>query len=106
MDQESVCSGSAPGESISCFYSCALRPLALNLHLSCGETAAPAAGFKLDLLSEADLASLTTGNAYMRKRARRYCPEDSLILHQSAGRDTEQRRKNDSNKSMVVTAEE
>ena len=108
MDQESVCSGSAPGESTSCFYSCAIRPLALNLRLSCGETAAaaPAAGFKLDFLSEADLASLTNGKAYTRKRKEKYFPKESLSLHQSAGRDAEQRRKLDAKPSMVVTAEE
>ncbi len=106
MDQESVCSGSAPGESTSCFYYCAIRPLALNQRLSCGETAAPAAGFKLDFLSEADLASLTNGKAYTRKRKEKYFPEESLSLHQSAGRDAEQRRKLDAKPSMVVTAEE
>jgi hypothetical protein len=106
MDQENVCSGSAPGELTSCFYSCAIRPLALNLRLSCGETAAPAAGFKLDILSEADLVSLTTGKAYKRERKEKYFPEESLSLHQSAGRDAEQRRKLDAKVSMVVTAEE
>jgi hypothetical protein len=82
------------------------QPLALNLRLSCGETAAPAAGFKLDLLSEADIASLTNGKAYKRKHKEKYCPEESLSLHQSAGRDAEQRRKLDAKASMVVTAEE
>ena len=82
------------------------RPHALNLRLSCGETEAPAAGFKLDLLSEADLASLTTGKAYTRKRKGNFLPEESLSLHQSAGRDAEQRRKVVANTSMVVTAEE
>ena len=74
--------------------------------MSCGETAAPAAGFKLDLISRADLANLVTGKAYTRKRKGKFLPEESLSLHQSAGRDAEQRRKLDANASMVVTAEE
>ena len=60
----------------------------------------------LDLLSEEDLAKLTSGRAYQRQRKGRFLPPETSILHQNAGRSAEQRRKSEADPSMVVTAEE
>ena len=76
----------------------------LILCLSCGEPATQAEGLLLDLLSEEDFESLKTGAAYTRKRELRFPPEETAILHQSAGREAEQRRKSDATQSMIVTA--
>ena len=60
----------------------------------------------LDLLSEEDLAKLTSGRAYQRQRKGRFLPPETSILHQNAGRLEEQRRKKEAVPSMIVTAEE
>ena len=79
------------------------RLLALTLRLSCGDTAA---GYKLDLLSEEDIAKLVSGESFQRKGRHKFAAEDSAQLHQAAGRFAEQRRKSDAAPSMVVTKDE